>query len=209
MKQLLDAGAVGKVLTFTHHCGQYLPDWHPWEDYRTFYVSRKETGACREIVPFELTWLNWLIGDAAHVTGMRAKLSQLDTDIDDAYHLLLRYQGGALGHLLVEVLARSPVRACRIIGETGTLEWIAGDRRLRHYQAESGEWSVHEEPAPDAVEGYSDMSAESMYIDEMKAFVTAIAGHGPYPHTYADDLKLLRILHAAEEGADRGAHVSV
>ena len=37
--------------------GHFLPNWHPWEDYRKFYASKKETGAAREVVPFELIWI--------------------------------------------------------------------------------------------------------------------------------------------------------
>ena len=40
---------------FVYHSGQYLPDWHPWESYKDFYVSNPATGARREIVPFELS----------------------------------------------------------------------------------------------------------------------------------------------------------
>src|SRR5436190_1017169 len=76
-------GTIGRPLAFTHHVGQYLPDWHPWEDYRTFYVSRRATGAAREIVLFELNWLSSLFGPVTAVTGMKAKLSSLEADIDD------------------------------------------------------------------------------------------------------------------------------
>src|SRR5205809_54356 len=57
IKDLVDSGRIGKPLVLTYHSGQYLPDWHPWEDYRTFYVAKRATGAAREIVPFELSWL--------------------------------------------------------------------------------------------------------------------------------------------------------
>jgi predicted dehydrogenase len=61
LKELADSKVIGDVLLFTHHSGQYLPDWHPWEDYRKFYVARRATGAVREIVSFELVWRALLI----------------------------------------------------------------------------------------------------------------------------------------------------
>ena len=57
IKQVVAAVAVGRPLAFTYQVGQYLPDWHPWESYKDFYVSKRATGAYREIVPFELAWL--------------------------------------------------------------------------------------------------------------------------------------------------------
>ena len=202
MKELIDAGAIGKILTYTYESGQYLPDWHPWEDYRTFYVSRRETGACREIVPFELTWVNWIVGEVETVTGMKGKLSDLDCDIDDAYHLLMRYKNGAIGHLLVDVLARAAVRNCRFIGSEGTLEWVASEKKVRHYNAATKEWTDFLEPKAIIEEGYSEMSAENMYIEEMEAFVNAANGKSPYPHSYEEDLRTLGILFAAEKSSD-------
>lgn len=210
MKTLVDQGAIGRVLAFTHHCGQYLPDWHPGEDYRGFYVSRRVTGACREIVPFELTWLNWVVGDeVALVTALKGKLSDLDCDIDDAYHLLLRYKNGTLGHLLVDVLARAPVRVCRLIGERGTLEWSITDKQLRLYQAATGKWTEFAEPQPVVEVGYSEMSAEGMYIAEMEAFVSAMKGTAPWSNSMQDDINTLNVLFAAEGSADSAVHVKL
>ena len=47
VNELIISDKIGKPLAFLYHSGQYLPDWHPWEDYRTFYVSKRKTGACR------------------------------------------------------------------------------------------------------------------------------------------------------------------
>src|SRR3972149_695441 len=59
---ILKSQKIGKPLAVLYHSGQYLPDWHPWEDYRKFYVSKRETGACREMVPFEIGWLQPIFG---------------------------------------------------------------------------------------------------------------------------------------------------
>jgi len=34
IKRLIADEAIGRPLSFTYHCGQYLPDWHPWESYK-------------------------------------------------------------------------------------------------------------------------------------------------------------------------------
>jgi glutamate-1-semialdehyde 2,1-aminomutase len=203
-RDLLAAGAIGRVLAFTHHVGQYLPDWHPFEDYRSFYASRRETGACREIVPFELTWLDWLMGgEPEAVRGMKGKLSTLDCDIDDVYQLLLRYPGGALGHLLVDAVARSAVRATRFVGERGTLEWHAPSRLLRLYDAGMSAWTDYPEPPPRVEPGYGEMSGEDMYLEETAAFVAACRGEAPYTFDFAANARILRTLVAAEQDADR------
>jgi hypothetical protein len=62
IKNLIRQKTIGNVLNFNYQVGQYLPDWHPWENINNFYVSKKKTGACREIVPFELNWICGIFG---------------------------------------------------------------------------------------------------------------------------------------------------
>ena len=44
MKEILESGRLGKVLSARCEFGQYLPDWHPWEDYRKGYSANKKLG---------------------------------------------------------------------------------------------------------------------------------------------------------------------
>lgn len=207
IKDLLAANRIGKVLAATHHCGQYLPDWHPWEDYRAYYVSRRETGACREIVPFELVWLTWLLGPVRQVSAMKAKTSNLDADIDDVYQVLLEFEQGALGHLLVDVVARAPVRHLRLMGEEGVIKWDASAKLVKLYQAETGNWQVFPEAPAHAEAGY--LWAEAMYIDEMRHFTGAIQGTHRWDYSLEEDAAVLRTLYAAEASAEEGKHRAV
>lgn len=58
----LNNGRIGKALYCQHHFGMYLPKWHPYESIHDFYVSKRETGAAREIIPFDLVYLSWFLG---------------------------------------------------------------------------------------------------------------------------------------------------
>jgi predicted dehydrogenase len=209
IKAQLDLSAIGRVQAFTCHTGQWLPDWHPWEDYRTFYVSKRATGACREIVPFELTWLTWLIGDVDRVAAMRDKVSDLECDIDDVFQLLLHTANGVYGHLMVDVLARYPIRSLRLIGCEGTIDWVADSKEVRVYRATDKQWTTHKEPASVVDPGYSYLSAESMYVEEMQAFSNACLGKAPYPYTLAEDHRVLEVLYGAERSSDGGAFVTL
>ena len=206
LKQLVTSGEIGAVLSYTHHAGQWLPDWHPAEDYRKFYVCQRETGACREIVPFELTWLNWVIDSAINrVTAMKSKLSNLECDIDDVYHLVMQHESGAIGHLQIDVLARFPVRHCRILGTDGVLEWSITERAVRHYRADTRAWTSFNESVPRVEQGYSEMSNEVMYEAEIGAYIDAICGRSAWSNPLEDDIATLEILLAAERASDSGA----
>ncbi len=49
--------------SYTYHVGQYLPDWHPWEDIKDFFVNDKRTNGNREILVRELPWLTETFGE--------------------------------------------------------------------------------------------------------------------------------------------------
>ena len=99
IKELIEQMKIGKVLNYNYQTGQYLPDWHPWENIGEFYVSNPDTGGCREIVPFELTWLNAIFGDCTPLACARRKLTDMPADIDDIYHCLLSYPNNVIGNL--------------------------------------------------------------------------------------------------------------
>jgi predicted dehydrogenase len=207
IKEVIASGIIGPILTFTYHSGQYLPDWHPWEDYRSYYVAQRESGACREIVPFELVWLTWVLGGIDSVSCMKAKLTQLEVDIDDAYQLLLKFQGGTLGHLMVDVISRVPYRTARFISEGGLIEWSWLDQKVRVYIASDGKWVEYSEPEKIREAGY--VAAEDMYIDEMNAYVGAIRGEGKYPYTLGEDKRILDLLNAADLSSSNQTHLNV
>lgn len=204
MHRLIREGAIGKPLLATHHVGQYLPDWHPWEDYRTYYVARRETGAAREIVPFELNWMSYLFGATETVTGFRGKLSDLEVDIDDTYAGIVSFTSGLRATLVVEVISRPAIRRARIVGELGTLEWDFAERTVRSWTAAEDTWSEHPDPPP--VEGPGGAwVAENMYIEEMRGYLAAVEGEpDAFPFSLRDDAHLLQTLAVFERSSDEG-----
>ena len=60
-----------------------MPNWHPWERVQDFYVRSRVSGGGREMVPFELDFLEWLCGHTAAVVAEVGRLSDIPADIDD------------------------------------------------------------------------------------------------------------------------------
>jgi len=202
IKEMMDSGVIGKVSNFSYHSGQYLPDWHPWEDIKDFYVSRKETGGCREIVPFELAWLNWIFGDVDEVAGFRDKTISLDADIDDTYAQILKYKSGTIGTLIVDVVSRSAVRNLIVNGEIGQLRWDWNEKVLKHYCAKEKKWFHYNEPKGNSESGYNENIVEEMYIEEVKTFLDSIREDKLVANSLTDDLEILNCLYAIEKSND-------
>lgn len=205
MKELISKGSIGKVLGFTYHLGQYLPDWHPWEDISKFYVGRRETGAAREMVCFESEWLTWLFGDVEKIACIKGKFSDMGVDIDDVYAMIYQFKGKLVGTVMVDVVSRVPYRTIRIIGSEGNIVWDWDSATVRMYTASNKSWVEFKETEKIVQEGY--WAKDDMYIEEMRCFVDSITGEKPYPYSLSDDIKILGLLIRAEQSSDEGKHI--
>lgn len=208
IKNILAKREIGKILAFQYHMGQYLPDWHPYEDYRQVYFSKKQTGACREMLPFELIWLNWLMqSNIAKISGNISKISDLDMPADDIILANLKYKNGVLGNLIIDVVSRKPLRCLRILGTHGVLEWDRFDSIIKVYTAKNKKLKNIIVPKGHPVSGY--VNEEEMYNDEVKAFLQAIKTKKKFPHTFTDSVQLLKTLFALEKSSQSGKEVII
>ena len=197
LKEVLKKKSIGKPLIIQHHAGQYLPTWHPWEHYKDFFVSKKETGGARELIPVELVWLTYLFSDVKSVNANVKKISRLDVDIDDTYQILLEFKNNVFGTLVTDVISIPSFKETKIIGERGTLlcNFKTGTIKISN----GGDWKTLKVKMGNVTEGYrGNAPPEDLYEEEIKNFLDAIKHRKKYPHSFQDELKILRILDAAE-----------
>jgi len=197
IKNIVNGGKYGKVTNFSYHSGQYLPDWHPWESVKDFYVSRKETAGCREIVPFELTWIVDLLGFPKNVAGFHGKTMDVGAEIDDTYVISLDF-GGTYGSIIVDVASRYAIRNLILNMEQGQILWSWDENMIKVYEAIHQRWVYYHSPEGQAAEGYNRNIAEDMYIEEIKSFIKAIAGAGDFPNSLDEDIEILELLQKVE-----------
>lgn len=196
LRELLKKGQIGRPLVYQHYLGQYLPDWHPYEDYRTVYFAKKSTGGAREMFPYELQWLNFIFSSRAmNVAGIVAKVSSLDIKADDVYSAAVRHQNGMVGSLHIDLLNRRAGRQLRIVGEKGTIEWDWLAQTITTY-SQKGE-RVYRLPRERKFKHYN--TTENIYVAEMKDFVDAVRGKKKYPYTFVEDAAILRLMYRLEK----------
>jgi len=195
--EIINSGKFGKVSNFSYHSGQYLPDWHPWEDVKDFYVSKKETGGCREIVPFELTWIVEIFGFPENIVGFYGHTIDVGADIDDTYVLSMDFKD-KYGSMLVDVTSRYAIRSLIVNLEFGQIVWRWDENCVKLYDAKSSRWINYQLSQGISVEGYNKNIIENMYIDEIKAFISSIVKQSTYPNSLDEDIKVLKLLEKAE-----------
>ncbi len=207
IKTLVDSGKTGKVMAIDYHMGQWLPDWHPWEDISKFYVGKKETGAGREMIPFELEWIQWIFGDIERLSCIKGKFSNLPVDIDDIYSINLRFSKGLVGNILIDVVSRNPVRRMEVIGDKGTIIMDWNEKKIRIFDADSKKWENFIEEEKHEQKGY--WAKDDMYIEEMRHFINVILGKEILIYNMDEDIRNLKTLLTAEKSSDDGKHISM
>jgi len=195
IKELVNKKAIGKVLNINYQTGLYLLDWHPWEKIEDFYVSKRETGGCREIVAFELAWLNDIFGKPVPVTARRYKLTDIPADIDDIYHFILRYPDHILANITIEVISRpKATREMRILGSEGEIVFSSDYNHVKYMNARMKDWKIFFLSRGSTESGC--INPEEPYIMEMKDFIKAAKHQDPsqFPNDLLKDYEVLKTL---------------
>jgi len=197
IKEIIDSKKYGNMTNFTFHSGQYLPDWHPWEDVEDFYVSKRETGGGREIVPFELTWITGVFGFPKEVKGFFTKTMNVGANIEDSYAFNMKFENG-LGSVIVDVATRFATRSLIINLEKAQIRWNWEEGKVKIFEAEKNRWIHQFQPEGKAESGYNKNIIEEMYVVEIKYFIEGMQDSSKYPNSLENDLKVLSLLDEIE-----------
>lgn len=198
IKEVLENGEIGQPWNFNAHCVSYLPGWHPWERVQDFYVRSRVSGGGREMVAFELDWLEWLFGPVTSVAAEIGKRSDIPADIDDTFQMLWHFAGGLPGSQTVSVAYHVPGRGIEISASEGQIIWNGRIHQVAVYTAMDGKWRRYME-TDSLVFGY-----DRMYIEELAHFVRALQGQETYGRSFRDAQRMLQVLRAVERSAAEG-----
>jgi len=145
-----------------------------------------------------------VFGPVGRLSCLKGRVSDLDTNVDDVYQILLRFERNLIGHLMVDVVARPAVRVFRLIGTVGTLEWDHARGRLRVYDAQSKSWNEENFDFGTVEPGY--IHADEPYVAELADFIAAVRGEKPWPFSFDEDERILDLLVRAENSDHSGRH---
>ena len=208
-RELIAAGALGKVLSAHAHWGEYLPNWHPWEDYRQSYAARADLGGGVIVtLTHPLDYLRYLLGEIEEVWALHGHISALElSHVEDVAEIGLRFASGAIGGVHVNYFQRPPVHRLEIIGTNGTLRWDNADGLLTHYQMPDQFGVISAQPAP-ALETRTSLppgfDRNQLFITQMQHFLQVARRQAEPICSLQDGIRALELAMAAKQ-ANPGA----
>ncbi|MGB9674218.1 MAG: Gfo/Idh/MocA family protein [Anaerolineales bacterium] len=201
MKQLLDENRIGRPLWARAHWGEYLPNWHPWEDYRQSYSARQELGGGVLLTlchPFD--YLAWFFGKPARISAVESKLSDLEMDVEDTAEVILEYPSNFIASVHLDYVQQPPQHSLEIVGSQGTIRWdyFAGKVDLFTDIKKDGSYRVEEIPDP------PNFTRNAMFLAEMEHFLAVVEGKSEPRCSLEDGITSLKIVLAAKQASLSG-----
>jgi predicted dehydrogenase len=199
LAELLQEGAIGRLLAARVEFGEYLPGWHPYEDYRQLHVSRADQGGgviLAQIHDLDLVYA--LFGLPRRVFAVGGHRSQLEVDVEDVAGILLDYDGLPV-HLHQDLLQRPPARSYEVVGEEGKLVWDYYGGRLEVLRA--GE-------LPE-VRRFDGLERNQLFLDELRHFLACLDGAEQPIVDARAGADSLRMAVAAKRSLETGEAVAV
>lgn len=124
VRNVISTNRYGKVLKADLYIGEYLPLWHPYEDYRASYAAKKELGGgVLRTLCHEIDLGQYWFGDYNKIFSRVSKISGLDIDVDDNTDIFAEMKSGILLKITVDYLNPVLERRGRILFEKGLLEY--------------------------------------------------------------------------------------
>ena len=172
LRSLLGAGEIGEPRWAQAHYAEYLPGWHPSEDYRRSYSARSDLGGGALLTvchPFD--WLAWLLGPLAVTSARVASLGGFLMDVDDCADVWLSAGKGATATVHVDYYQRPPAQWLSVAGDDG---WLRSDFLAGRLQGWSRRGEVEfDECVPAGWE------RNDMFMSEIEHFLRMCRGEEP------------------------------
>lgn len=197
LRNVLQAATLGPLVHADIDYGEYLPDWHPYEDYRTSYAARAELGGgvvLTQIHDYDLAW--FLFGAPRTVSATGGHLSDLQIDVEDTVQAQL--EGGAVPVTIRQSFAAKPARrTISVDGESGsiTLDLLTG-RTSSH-------------PRLAAPGAFADYQRNQLFMDEARHFLACVSGDAEPLVPLDDGIAVLRVALAVKDAMRTGGTVEV
>jgi len=194
VKTLLESNQLGKPLSARAHWGEYLPGWHPWEDYRRSYAARADLGGgVVNTLSHPFDYLRWLLGEVEGISAWTGNLSTLELDVEDYADVQIRFSQGEVASVHLDYYQRPPSHTLEITCEAGRICWdnATGEARVFHAQSDATDKLV-------PPEGFE---RNQMFLEEIATFIRLCQGEA-VPHcTLADGIRVQEVVMAVKQSA--------
>ena len=193
-KKWLEDDRIGKIISFRAHWGEYLPEWHPWEDFRQGYAARKDLGGGVALTlchPFD--YLRWMLGDVKSVWGL-ISADGFGLEVEESVEAGLTFSSGVNGTVHLDYHQSPPRHSLEIIGTDGSIIW-ENSVGIAYLSVGGSDFIRSELP--------EDFSRDTLFADQMKHFLGYLQQDIEPRCSLEDGIQALKIVEAVKASAKK------
>ncbi len=188
VKEVITSFQYGNVIYANLTVGHYLPFWHPYENYRYSYASRKDLGGgVLRTLCHEIDLAQFFFGKINKVFAKVEKISPLEIDIDDVVDLIVETQMCKRVLIHMDYLNPIPIRQGKILFDKGLLEYDYNNNEIFF----TDYINKHKELLFTNNEDY-----DQQYIAQMENFIN---GNTDTACTIREGIEVMKVIYSCEE----------
>lgn len=125
IKKIVKEKKYGNLISFTSKWGEYLPNWHPWEDYSKSYAARKELGGGVTLtLSHDIDILNWIIESKIKRTShIKNYASNLKLNVEGGADIIYEFENGVTGHTHLNYYSKVHERYIELIFDNANIRF--------------------------------------------------------------------------------------
>jgi NAD(P)-dependent dehydrogenase (short-subunit alcohol dehydrogenase family)/predicted dehydrogenase len=197
LRSMIREGQLGRIVGATAEYGDYLPSWHPGEDYRKGYSARDDLGGGAILTLIHpLDYLYMLFGEWRRIQAMSSSLPSLNTPAgEDWSNINIEFANGVLAHVHVDYLQRPAAHRLSVLGEAGRAICDYNSGELT-WQPAQGEAVIRRVP--------SGFERNTMFLGAMEHFLNCVTNRTEPRVPIVDGAAVLEMALEARRGASLG-----
>lgn len=163
LKKIIASKIFGKVVHIESEWREYLPDWHPWEDYRKSYAALAEMGGGAALtLSHDLDLVTWLL-DANPIEWQTNRIisSSLETTSDTVADFSLIFPNKVPGRVHLNMAAPISQRKTQVIFEQALVTFYYYDNKLVVAEKNKPKQDIH----------LAEFERNQMYVSELDCFL--------------------------------------
>lgn len=166
IKKIIDTQQYGQLISIQSKWAEYLPDWHPWENYKESYAAQKTLGGGVALT------LSHDIDQACYLTGalpqtwhtLNNHKNSLGIDVEATSDILLAFASGTTANIHLSYAQKTKERFLKVIFDNATVVFHFFENTLT---------TLLPDQAP-RVEKLTDFDRNDLFIAQTKYFLQKI-----------------------------------
>ena len=200
IRELIKQKKIGRIISIQIENGSYLPDWHPYEDYRYGYAAKKKLGGGVVLTQIhDIDYLYWIFGNPKSIFAVTGKFSNLDISTEDYSASIIQLKNKITAELHLDFFQGPEYKRIKIKGTDGIILWNSQENAIKVYGNKKNTWKT--------ILKIKKFDRNQLYIDEIKHFLRCVKNRKNTINNLDDGIKTMKIALAIKESGKKKKNI--